>query len=77
MMCFVARYAVWAAVALCAGSAFAEGVLTPAAGSTGGSITVQEEDGSPAVSVWNYASTGCRRNFDCSLPLLLRGYIGH
>jgi hypothetical protein len=50
MMCFVARYAVWAAVALCAGSAFAEGVLTPAAGSTGGSITVQEEDGSPAVS---------------------------
>lgn len=50
MMHCVARYAVWAAVALCAGSAFAEGVLTPAAGSTGGSITVQEEDGSPAVS---------------------------
>lgn len=37
MMRFVARYAVWAAVALCAGSAFAEGVLTPAAGPLGGS----------------------------------------
>jgi len=31
-------------------SAHAAGTLTPAAGSTGGSITVQEEDGSPAVS---------------------------